>query len=111
MINYIKLYLVIEGYHKYPNAPIEVEFLKYQHRHLFHIKIDLKVDVLDRQFEIFMCEEKLRNLLIENFGSPCNFDNMSCESIANFIYKNFMTDRILNIEVLEDGFGGAGLII
>ena len=32
-----------EGIHKYPDAPDEVDFLRYPHRHMFHFKVQIEV--------------------------------------------------------------------
>ena len=43
-----------EGIHKYPNAPKEVEFLKYPHRHIFKFKVQIEVYNDDRDIEFFI---------------------------------------------------------
>ena len=37
-----------EGIHKYPDAPDEVDFLRYPHRHMFHFKVQIEVYNDDR---------------------------------------------------------------
>ena len=43
-----------EGIHKYPDAPKEVEFLKYPHRHIFKFKVAIEVFHGDRDIEFFI---------------------------------------------------------
>ena len=41
-----------EGIHKYPDAPDEVDFLRYPHRHMFHFKVQIEVYNDDRDIAI-----------------------------------------------------------
>ena len=43
-----------EGIHKYPDAPDEVEFLRYPHRHIFKFKVQIDVEHDDRDIEFFI---------------------------------------------------------
>ena len=43
-----------EGIHKYPDAPDEVDFLRYPHRHIFHFKVQIEVFNDDRDIEFFI---------------------------------------------------------
>jgi hypothetical protein len=97
----------VEGYHKYPSAPKQVEFLKYPHRHLFQIKAYYKVTDLDREKEIFIQTNYLKEYLNESYGSPCQFGAMSCEMIALDLLQFIREDGGYKVDVLEDGKGGA----
>lgn len=97
----------IEGFHRYPNPPKEVLFLQYLHRHLFQIRVGFKVDDLNREKEIFIEERKIKKYLYSVFGSPCNFDNMSCEHIAVNILHFIQDQGGVWVEVFEDSKGGA----
>ena len=97
----------IEGFHNYPNPPKQVDFLKYKHRHLFQIRVGYNVSHLNRDVEIFMEEALVRDYLTESYGSPANFNNMSCEMIANEILEFTKEDGGVFVEVYEDGKGGA----
>ncbi|MGL4519328.1 MAG: hypothetical protein ACRCUJ_06550 [Phocaeicola sp.] len=50
-------------------------------------------------------QNDIQNTLQEHFGTPCEFTDMSCESIAAIIIDLF--DSVDKVEVLEDGYGGA----
>ena len=97
----------IEGFHHYPDAPENVDFLKNNHRHLFQIRAGFKVSKTNREKEIFTVEGEIKNYLNEAFGYPCVFEAMSCEDIANEILDFSQEDGCIWVEVFEDGKGGA----
>ena len=94
----------IEGFHYYPDPPKEVEFLQYEHRHLFQIRCGWNVEDSNREIEIFMQEDLVKAYISEEYGIPAKFKNMSCEMIAEDILKKFDCSFV---EVYEDGKGGA----
>ena len=94
----------VEGFHEYPMAPAEVGFLAMRHRHIFQIKCGFQVSNDDREIEIFMQTEVVEQALKTSFGSPAEFDDMSCEHIARWILDRFGPEWV---KVLEDGKGGA----
>jgi len=96
----------VVGFHYYPDPPKEVDFLKYNHRHLFQIKCNWLVGHNEREKEIFIYTDKVKEWLENEFGLPCDFKNMSCESIAEKILNKF---DCYSVSVLEDGKGGAKL--
>lgn len=97
----------IEGFHNYPEAPLQVEFLKYPHRHLFSVKAGYKVKDDNREKEIFIQQEYIKEYINEAFGVPAQFGAMSCEMIAKEILEYGEIDGLIWVEVLEDGKGGA----
>lgn len=97
----------IEGFHHYPNAPEKVNFLSLNHRHSFQIKAGYLVDDLNREKEIFIQRDYIKEYLIECFGSPCQFEDMSCEMIANEILQYSSDDGMIWCEVWEEKTGGA----
>lgn len=97
----------IVGFHYYPDAPDQVAFLENNHRHLFQIKVGYDVSFLNREKEIFIQADFVKEYLTETYGSPCNFKNMSCEMIADEILTFAKDDNAIWVEVLEDGKGGA----
>lgn len=101
----------IEGFHNYPNAPLGVEFLKYEHRHNFQIRCGYEVSHSNREKEIFLEQEAIKNLLVDHFGDPCIFGSMSCEMIAELILECFYPKGMIWCEVFEDGLGGARVAI
>lgn len=99
--------LTIEGFHNYPDAPNEVNFLQFQHRHQFVIKIGYEVQDLNREKEIFMARDEVENYINEAYGSPAQFGAMSCEMIANELLEFGMEDGVTWVEVWEEQTGGA----
>ena len=88
-----------EGIHKYPNAPKEVEFLKYPHRHIFKFKVQIQVYDNDRDIEFFIFKRWLESLYADD---TLELDYKSCEMIADDLAKEIKdkySDRWLAIEV------------
>lgn len=105
MNTYVLTYNEIEGIHYWENAISPVEFLKHPHRHVFVIKCQFEVTDDDRQIEIIIQQNKIKDYIEKKFGYPALFKNMSCEMIAKDIILNFKNCSIC--EILEDGYGGA----
>lgn len=95
----------IEGYHHYPDPPKEVSFLQYPHRHIFEIRCHFKVTNSNREVEIFIQQNAIDMTIRRHFGKPAEFGYMSCEMIGEWILNEF--DDCVEVEVLEDGHGGA----
>lgn len=97
----------IDGFHHYPKAPKEVEFLSHNHRHTFVIKCAYKVSKLNREKEIFICRKAIKNSIEKKYGNPCLFKNMSCEMIAEEILIGYKHQNMVWCEVWEEKTGGA----
>jgi hypothetical protein len=107
MKNTVIIQFDIEGYHNYPNAPAQVQFLSFMHRHTFTIKAAYLVTNLNREREIFICRDEVKSYLLESFGVPCHFGAMSCEMIANEVLRFSKDDGMIWCEVWEEETGGA----
>lgn len=112
----IVITLRFEGFHCWPEAPKEVDFLAHRHRHIFHIKCEVEVSHNDRDIEIILFKREVVDYLIRNYGQTNNletrttwleFGRMSCEDIAQDLIEAF---NLSSCEVLEDGENGAKLI-
>jgi len=94
-----------EGFHFYGDAPVDVKFLRHDHRHLFKCSAKIEVTHDDRELEFFLVQRKLKS----TFGDgQMNF--MSCEMIAKEILsflQNTYGFRDMEIEVSEDGENSA----
>lgn len=111
----------VPGFHRWPTAPKEVDFLAATHRHLFGIKATYEVAGPDRQLEFFILRSELMLLLCELFGSTnskarkgrsgtevshgFDFGNRSCEAIAEALLR--ADDRACKVVVDEDGENSA----
>lgn len=97
-----------EGFHKYPEATglFGVEFLANQHRHLFHIRVELTVNHNDRELEFILIKRDLQ----KKFDYE-KLSNRSCEVIAqdivNYMIQIYGYQRQYRVTVLEDGENGA----
>ena len=98
-----------EFIHQYKNAPDEVSFLRYPHRHIAHIKVQVEVFHNDREIEFIMLKHKLQNY--------CELDklsNNSCETIAemilDYVQENYGDQRDIKIIVSEDNENGCELV-
>ena len=99
----------VEGLHNWPGCDIkEVEFLKYPHRHIFHICCKKEVTHDDRDVEIIMLKKRINNFIDENYRELhtdfIDFGSMSCEMIARELLEEF---NLNYCSVLEDGENGA----
>lgn len=105
MERFITINLKIEGFHQWIECNIEkVSFLKYRHRHIFHVKIEKEVNHNNRDIEIILFKREVEDNLKSKFGLPCEFGNMSCEDICEYLINTFQASTV---EVLEDGENGA----
>ena len=99
-----------EGIHKYPDAPDEVEFLRYPHRHIFKFKVQIDVEHDDRDIEFFIFKRWLESLYQ---GNILQLDYKSCEMISDDLYlqiNNKYPNRFVVIDVSEDGENGCQVV-
>jgi len=102
----------IEGFHKYPNAPDEVSFLRNLHRHMFGIKVRIEVYHNERELEFIIVKQDLIKYLETRIKQD---ENNSCETLAESIHKYitlnycYETQRLVWVEVDEDGENGASV--
>lgn len=99
--------LEVPGFHHYPEAPVEVSFLRDRHRHIFKIKIAYEVTDLNRQKEFFIEQKRLRTRFDYRYGNPCEFGAMSCEMIASELLKEEEERGAVWVEVWEEDLAGA----
>lgn len=90
-----------EGFHRWVIAPNGAAFLRAWHRHLFHVKMGVRVTGLDREVEFFMLKKLLAEKL-DKYRSQ-QFE-ASCEMIATDLLEHFDAEFV---EVSEDGENGA----
>lgn len=100
-------YNQIEGFHQYPDAPEFCKYLEARHRHLFVIRCRFDVTHNEREIEINEMQKRINDYLSLKYGNPCDFGDMSCESIAEDLLRYY--PGMISAEVLEDGYGGASL--
>jgi len=106
MTNYIWVTTQREFMHKYNDAPKEVKFLSYPHRHIFHFKVYIEVRTNDRDIEFIIFKRFIEKLL-NNFKFDLN--GSSCEMISDYLIvfiKGKYPHRKVKIEISEDKENG-----
>lgn len=106
-----------EGIHKYPAAAtdpslatrdwLDVSFLGFPHRHIFHFRVEIEVHHNDRDIEFIQAKRQLEQLYADG---TLQLDYKSCEMIAEDLHDELVRlygDREYVIEVAEDGENGA----
>jgi hypothetical protein len=95
------------GFHLWPDAPEERDYLATRHRHLFKFRIWIQVWHRDREVEFHTFLEWLEGLYQD---SILRLDGKSCETISDELYDNIVAKypgRDVWIEVSEDGECGS----
>lgn len=99
-----------EALHCWPNAPKEVEFLRHPHRHLFGVKLFVRVSHEDRDVEFFTLKKALEEIILLLKESLLTTVTMSCEQMASFLLWECVKRgrySVKSVEVNEDGENGA----
>lgn len=104
--SFIRIRTQFEGYHHYPNASKidpRIEFLEHDHRHMFHVEVEIQVFDDDRELEFFLCKWALND-----FIQSGQMNHKSCEMIArdildNHIIPSYGDHRKVEVVVSEDG--------
>lgn len=96
----------VELVHCWPEAPEEVGYLKYPHRHQFYIDSEIEVFHDDRELEFIMVQHD-----IEEFLKSQHFElRTSCEQIARAVAQHIIERygiRKVVVSVREDNEHGA----
>lgn len=126
----VKAHFEIEGVHWFPgvvdmlkaqedaepDAPplpqFDVSFLQHPHRHIFKFDVKVQVHHDDRDIEFIQMSRLLRDGMLSLFPKSkygcANFENRSCEMLANEVVNIFLTmwpqyTGFIIVEVSEDG--------
>lgn len=102
--------LQVEGIHHWPGAgahDINVDFLMFPHRHVFHVKCKKRVTHDNREVEIILFKREIEQFFKRCYGEPAAFDEMSCEQIAHELVEVYDLE---SAEVTEDNENGAEVI-
>jgi hypothetical protein len=99
--------LQFEGIHNWPNCPIEeVSYLRFPHRHMFHIKAWMVVSHSDRDVEFIWLKHRITEYLDKTYPDH-QLGAKSCEMLAEELINKF---GLAACEVNEDGENGAIVI-
>ena len=107
-----KTYAVVRtrftGEHRWENAPEEVDFLRNNHRHEFHVEVKVEQFHDDRDVEYIMLKRKVDDIINE---WPHDLDTTSCEMMCDDLYQALSAhiegERAYVVKVFEDGENGA----
>ena len=106
------------GFHRWPEAPGEVAFLRDLHRHEFHVEVAMEVEHDDRELEFFLVKNwllanPLKDLNLINHDGTDKRTNWSCEQMATYIgdqLREKYGNRYMQVGVYEDGENG-GVVV
>lgn len=102
-MKFIKTKTQFVGFHSWPDAPPETDFLKDRHRHIFIISAKVEVLHNNRDVEFFHLQDDIVYWLENNVNKH---DVGSCESLAERLLESLETrylKRKIEITVSEDG--------
>lgn len=92
-----------EGFHCWPDAPERHIYLRYVHRHVFHVRVEWEVSHNERELEFIELKRKtLDHIRLIKNGNVV--DNWSCEHWAEELLKQL---QACSVTVSEDGENGA----
>lgn len=110
----VKVRFQVVGFHYWPQAPKEREYLGLNHRHVFHFQVEAGVSHGNREVEFHALQEVAWRQLEEVYylEKPTNiwqFGIGSCEDIANNLLCHLQGEfpGVSAVEVWEDGECGA----
>lgn len=93
-----------EGIHYYSKAKGKESFLKYPHRHIFYITIEIEQFHNDRDIEYVNFKRWIEKRISSNLKEKsCE---MLAEKIIDIIHKKYK-NRQIKVKVLEDNENGA----
>jgi len=104
-----------EGLHFWAEAPSEVYFLRYPHRHIFHVKATVETNE-DRQVEFFILKNKVDQIICDMLKFPDIAKGgftahipLSCEKMAEHIFLELkkLGYNVCEVEVNEDSECGS----
>lgn len=98
-----------EWFHRWPDAPEEVSFLRTLHRHEFHLKLSVSVSHDDREVEFILLKRWVEAEVIPAIRLMWDFKSceMICEKVAEMTFDKWEGVSKVTVEVSEDGENGA----
>lgn len=104
----------VPGTHYWPDAHEGREYLASEHRHLFHVRVEVRVTEDDRQFEFHDLAELAETVVRETIangeeGGMLTFGPRSCETLARELLTELaaMEVPVTGVSWSEDGEFGA----
>lgn len=103
----------VEGWHRWPEAPLsERSYLRNDHRHMFHFRVEMEVKTAEREVELHDFRQCCLNRMEEYTprSGGVDFEDRSCEQLAwemvGWCQLEYI-GRWVACEVSEDGECGA----
>ena len=60
----------VEGFHNWPDAPVQFEYLRSKHRHMFNIELHIPVTDSNREIEFIEEQRIIKELLLLSKLAP-----------------------------------------
>ena len=98
----------IKALHQWVDAEGAVEFLKYPHRHIFHIVTHVDVKHDDREVEFFTIQSQI-DAILEAWKRESSLKT-SCEQLGLYVLgalQQLYPNRFMTCDVSEDNENGA----
>lgn len=97
--------------HHWPDCNIDkVRYLKYAHRHIFHVKLKYSVTHADRDIEFISKKIEIQRY-VHNYLENQYLGSKSCEMIAEELLGHERNGGCIYVSVLEDNENGAEVFI
>ncbi len=95
-----------EATHSWPECPFEdVKYLKNEHRHIFHVEVEISVNHQDRDIEFIRAKQDIKDFIRRHFEKQYLIGK-SCEMIAQKIFDD-CEYNCEYVSVFEDNENGA----
>jgi hypothetical protein len=101
------------GFHRWDNAPAHRAYLRSDHRHVFHVRVEMAVSHDDREVEfhdlIDRARAEFRSCSAMDSNDIGDYGPQSCEMMARTVAEllSFRFTRPVQVGVSEDGEVGA----
>lgn len=94
-----------EGFHHYDNAPSQVSFLQFVHRHVFYCEAKIEVFHDDRELEFIIVKRHLSSKFSGGYLGQKSCEMIAAEIISE-IKKQYGGSRKVSVKVFEDNENG-----
>lgn len=97
------------GFHFYPGAPIQVDYLSHLHRHVFYVTVNIEVFDDDRELEFMMVQEQVDKFIatMKTYQSPASSCEMMARRILTYLAVEYGHHREYSVSIFEDNENGA----
>lgn len=103
----------VVGFHNWPDAPADYDYLAARHRHTFNFEVHVPVNDSNREIEFHELKHTCKVLLGADIHD-LEFGAQSCEMIAEGLAEQLLNRYTLptcTVQVDEDGEAGATVVL